>query len=39
MSKLKETKEADKKIAIKEQVEYYLSDENLKNDQFFHNKI
>ena len=39
MSKLKETKEVDKKIAIKEQVEYYLSDENLKNDQFFHNKI
>ena len=26
-------------IAIKEQVEYYLGDNNLKQDQFFHNKI
>ena len=28
-----------KKIAIKEQIEYYLSDENLKQDSFFHDKI
>ena len=24
---------------IKEQVEYYMSDKNLENDAFFHNKI
>ena len=39
MSKSKVSKENEKKIAIKEQVEYYLSDENLKKDSFFHNKI
>ena len=39
MSKSKASKENEKKIAIKEQVEYYLSDENLKKDSFFHNKI
>ena len=33
MSKFKVPKENEKKIAIKEQVEYYLSDENLKKDQ------
>jgi hypothetical protein len=25
--------------AIKEQIEYYLSDKNLKKDNFFHNLI
>ena len=39
MSKSKEIKENEKKIAIKEQIEYYLSDENLKQDSFFHDKI
>ena len=39
MSKSKERKEDEKKITIKEQIEYYLSDENLQHDQFFHNKI
>ena len=39
MSKSKVSKENEKKISIKEQVEYYLSDENLKKDSFFHNKI
>ena len=39
MSKSKDSKENEKKISIKEQVEYYLSDENLKKDSFFHNKI
>ena len=39
MSKSKASKENEKNIAIKEQVEYYLSDENLKKDSFFHNKI
>ena len=29
----------DKKVQIKEQIEYYLSDKNLQNDSFFHNKI
>ena len=29
----------EKKIQIKEQIEYYLSDKNLQNDSFFHNKI
>ena len=39
MSKSKEIKEDEKMIAIKEQIEYYLGDDNLKQDQFFHNKI
>ena len=39
MSKSKVSKENEKKISVKEQVEYYLSDENLKKDSFFHNKI
>ena len=39
MSKSKEIKEDEKMIAIKEQIEYYLGDENLKHDQFFHSKI
>ena len=39
MSKSKEIKEDEKMISIKEQIEYYLGDENLKQDQFFHNKI
>ena len=39
MSKVKEKKQNEKMIAIKEQVEYYLGDNNLKQDQFFHNKI
>ena len=39
MSKSKVSKENEKKISIKEQVEHYLSDENLKKDSFFHNKI
>ena len=29
----------DKKLLIKEQIEYYLSDKNLENDSFFHQKI
>ena len=29
----------DKKIQIKEQIEYYLSDKNLEKDSFFHQKI
>ena len=29
----------EKKVQIKEQIEYYLSDKNLQNDSFFHNKI
>ncbi len=24
---------------VKKQIEYYLSDNNLRNDEFFHNKI
>lgn len=24
---------------VKKQIEYYLSDKNLSNDEFFHNKI
>ena len=39
MSKSKEIKEDEKMIAIKEQIEYYLGDENLKQDSFFHQKI
>ena len=35
----KDKKEDNKKITIKEQIEYYLSDENLKQDSFFHQKI
>lgn len=38
-SKEKKEKEDEKMLSIKEQVEYYLGDENLKHDQFFHNKI
>ena len=34
-----EKKQEDKKLTIKEQIEYYLSDENLKQDSFFHQKI
>ena len=34
-----DNKEEDKKLVIKEQVEYYLSDQNLKQDSFFHQKI
>lgn len=29
----------DKITKIKQQVEYYLSDKNLQNDKFFHEKI
>ena len=29
----------DTKLKIKEQIEYYLSDKNLQNDSFFHQKI
>ena len=39
MSESKSKNKKDKKFEIKEQVEYYLSDENLKNDSFFHQKI
>ena len=35
MSKL----DKEKLLEIKEQIEYYLSDENLKHDSFFHGKI
>ena len=35
MSKL----DKEKLFEIKEQIEYYLSDENLKHDSFFHQKI
>jgi hypothetical protein len=38
MSASKEKNEKDKNI-IKEQMEYYLGDENLKKDTFFHQKI
>ena len=40
-SKLSKSKKADtsSKMEIKEQIEYYLSDENLKHDSFFHEKI
>jgi len=38
MSASKEKSEKDKNI-IKEQIEYYLGDENLKQDTFFHQKI
>ena len=39
MSSSKEKKDKDKFFEIKEQIEYYLSDENLKKDSFFHQKI
>ena len=39
MSKSKSKNEKDKNFEIKEQIEYYLSDDNLKNDSFFHQKI
>ena len=39
MSKSTSKNEKDKKFEIKEQIEYYLSDENLKKDSFFHKKI
>ena len=39
MSASKEKKEKDKNFEIKEQIEYYLSDDNLKKDSFFHQKI
>jgi hypothetical protein len=29
----------DNNAEIRKQVEYYLSDKNLENDSFFHNKI
>jgi len=35
----KRLKSAPEPQAVKRQVEYYLSDENLKNDQFFHGEI
>lgn len=38
MSASKEKNEKDKNI-IKEQIEFYLGDENLKKDSFFHQKI
>lgn len=38
MSASKEKSEKDKNI-IKEQIEFYLGDENLKKDSFFHQKI
>ena len=31
--------ETEKQALIKTQIEYYLSDENLKSDEFFHSKI
>jgi len=31
--------DSDKNAKIREQVEFYLSDKNLKGDKFFHNKI
>ena len=39
MSASKSKKDEDKNWKIKEQIEYYLSDENLKRDSFFHEKI
>ena len=39
MSASKSKNEKDKNFEIKEQIEYYLSDENLKKDSFFHQKI
>ena len=38
MSEQSNNKE-DKKLLIKEQIEYYLSDKNLEHDSFFHQKI
>ena len=38
-SKSEKNLEKDTIIEIKSQVEYYLSDENLKHDSFFHEKI
>ena len=38
MSEKSDNKE-DKKVVIKEQIEYYLSDKNLEHDSFFHQKI
>ena len=35
----KQKKEDLKNIEIKEQIEYYLSDQNLEKDSFFHQKI
>ena len=39
MSSTKGKNEKDKNFEIKEQIEYYFSDENLKKDSFFHQKI
>lgn len=39
MSTINEAKEIIKKFNIKEQIEYYLSDENLRKDEYFHNLI
>ena len=39
MSNLKSENKNDKNLEIKEQIEYYLSDKNLQNDSFFHQKI
>ena len=38
MSEKSNNKE-DKRIIIKDQIEYYLSDKNLEHDSFFHQKI
>jgi hypothetical protein len=32
-------KSSEGQIKLKQQVEYYLSDENLRSDKFFHDKI
>ena len=39
MSAAKGEKDKEKNYQIKEQIEYYLGDENLKKDSFFHQKI
>ena len=39
MSNSKSKIKKDKNLEIKEQIEYYLSDKNLQNDSFFHQKI
>ena len=39
MSEKTNTNQQDKNYAIKEQIEYYLSDTNLEHDAFFHQKI
>ena len=36
---MENTEKENNLYKIKKQIEYYLSDDNLQHDEFFHNKI